>query len=138
MCVSEAFKRLELLLQIKFCSGQMVQTRGSFSFVTQQPGDPADEGRLPACCWSGFLGRLVWLWRGRIARRLVSWETDAKVHGSLRLDLNWGPKFPGQSRRVKIGKRVCFWVEMDQDKREGKGEGVGLECLISECKWGTA
>lgn len=54
----------------------------------------------------------------------VSWETDAKVQGRLRLDLNWGPKFQGQSRRVKIGKRVCFWVEMGQDKREGKEEWV--------------
>lgn len=120
MCVSETFKRLELLLQIKFCSGQMVQTRGSFSFITQQHGDPADEGRLPACRWSGFLGRLVWLWRGRIARRLFSWETDAKVHGSLRLDLNWGPKFPGQSKQKGQNWKKSMFLGRNGSRQKGR------------------
>lgn len=116
----------------------MIQTQGSFSFITQQPGDPAGgvESRLPAA--GAFFGKTGLAVAGKDCKAAFSWETDAKVQGSLRLDLNWGPKFPGQSKRVKIGKRVCFWVEMDQDKREGKGEGVGLECLISECKWGIA
>lgn len=49
----------------------MIQTQGSFSFITQQPGDPAGgvESRLPAtgavlwedwsgCGWEGLQGGL--------------------------------------------------------------------------------
>lgn len=64
MCAIEAFKRLELLLRIKFCGGQMVQTWESFFLVMQQPGDPADgvESRLPLEELFGKTGQAV-VWK---------------------------------------------------------------------------